>query len=92
MKFPFVCCEYHWLRNFFCVPISNVSVVDLTCCLEKTAKHSDIKKVVKQSSESSQKGILGYNEDNVVFCNFNSDSHSSTFDVGTGISLSDNFV
>uniref|UniRef100_A0A8I6AAX6 Glyceraldehyde-3-phosphate dehydrogenase, pseudogene 1 n=1 Tax=Rattus norvegicus TaxID=10116 RepID=A0A8I6AAX6_RAT len=31
----------------FCVPTSSVSIVDLTCCMEKPAKCDDIKKVVK---------------------------------------------
>ncbi|CAD7666424.1 unnamed protein product [Nyctereutes procyonoides] len=65
----------------FCVPTSNVSVVDLTC-----------HKVVKQASEGPLKGILGYTEDQVVSCDFNSDTHSSTFDTGTGIALNDHFV
>ena len=30
------------------------------------------------------KGILGYAEDQVVFCDFNSDTPSSTFDVSAG--------
>uniref|UniRef100_A0A8C2N1X9 Glyceraldehyde-3-phosphate dehydrogenase n=1 Tax=Cricetulus griseus TaxID=10029 RepID=A0A8C2N1X9_CRIGR len=76
----------------FRVPTPNVSFVDVTCCLEKPAKYEDIKKVVKQASEGPLKGILGYTEDQVVSCDFNSDSHSSTFDTGAGIDLNDNFV
>ncbi|OBS60457.1 hypothetical protein A6R68_08424 [Neotoma lepida] len=66
----------------FRVPTSGVSVMDLTCCLQKAAKYDDIKKV----------GILGHTEDQVVSCDFNSDPHSSTFDAGAGIALNDNFV
>uniref|UniRef100_A0A2K6NLT3 Glyceraldehyde-3-phosphate dehydrogenase n=1 Tax=Rhinopithecus roxellana TaxID=61622 RepID=A0A2K6NLT3_RHIRO len=65
----------------FRVPTANVSVVDLTCRLEKPAKHDDIKKVVKQASRHQ-----------VVSSDFNSDTHSSTFDAGAGIALNDHFV
>uniref|UniRef100_A0A2K5BVI9 Glyceraldehyde-3-phosphate dehydrogenase n=1 Tax=Aotus nancymaae TaxID=37293 RepID=A0A2K5BVI9_AOTNA len=70
----------------FRVPTANVSVVD------KPAKYDDIKKVVKQVSEGPLKGILGYTEHQVVSSDFNSDTHSSTFDAGAGIALNDQFV
>ncbi|EGV91701.1 Glyceraldehyde-3-phosphate dehydrogenase [Cricetulus griseus] len=76
----------------FHVPTPNVSTEDLTCHLEKAAKYEDIKKVVKQASEGPLKDILGYIEDQVISFDFNSDSYSATFDVGSGIALNDNFV
>ena len=60
----------------FCVPTPSVSVVDLTCCLEKAAKCDDIKNVVKQESGGALKGIMGYTEDQIASCYFNSDTTS----------------
>lgn len=51
----------------FRVPVSNVSVVDLTCRIEKGATYDEIKAEVKRASESPElKGILGYTEDEIV--------------------------
>lgn len=76
----------------FRVPTPNVSVVDLTCRLEKGAKYDEIKNVVKEASQGALKGILGYTEDQVVSSDFNTSSFSSVFDAGAGIALNDNFV
>jgi glyceraldehyde 3-phosphate dehydrogenase len=75
------------------VPTANVSVVDLTCRLEKGASYEDIKKTLKEASESEQyKGILEYTEDDVVSSDMIGNPHSSIFDAKAGISLNENFV
>jgi len=76
----------------FRVPTLNVSVVDLTCRLEKAASYEDIKKAMKDASEGPLKGILGYTEDEVVSSDFNGDPRTSIFDAKAGIALNDNFV
>jgi glyceraldehyde 3-phosphate dehydrogenase len=77
----------------FRVPVPNVSVVDLTCRLEKGASYDEIKAVVKAASESGPlKGILGYTDEQVVSSDFNTSNLSSIFDAWAGISLNNNFV
>ncbi|KAH8401097.1 hypothetical protein KR009_003023, partial [Drosophila setifemur] len=76
----------------FRVPVPNVSVVDLTCRLEKAAKMDDIKQAIKEASEGDMKGILGYVEDEVVSTDFNGSRFASVFDSKASISLNDNFV
>jgi glyceraldehyde 3-phosphate dehydrogenase len=74
------------------VPTSNVSVVDLTCRIEKGASYDEIKKALKEASEGDLKGILAYSEDELVSTDLNGDPHSSIFDAKAGISLNPNFV
>jgi len=76
----------------FRVPTANVSVVDLTCTLEKGAKYADICNTIKAAANGEMKGILGYTEDAVVSSDFVSDPRSSIFDAKAGIALTDNFV
>jgi len=75
------------------VPTPDVSVVDLTCRLEKGASYDEIKAVMKAASESPEwAGIIGYTEDKVVSSDFYTDPRTSIFDAGAGISLNENFV
>ncbi|MDD4031586.1 MAG: type I glyceraldehyde-3-phosphate dehydrogenase, partial [Bacteroidales bacterium] len=76
----------------FRVPTVNVSVVDLTCRLEKPAGIEEIKAAMKEASEGEMKGVLGYTEDAVVSSDFIHDPRTSIFDAGASISLNPNFV
>ena len=76
----------------FRVPTPNVSVVDLTCRVEKSTTYDAIKAAMKKASEGSLKGILGYTEDAVVSTDFITDPRASIFDAGAGIMLNPNFV
>jgi glyceraldehyde 3-phosphate dehydrogenase len=76
----------------FRVPTVDVSVVDLTCRLEKSATFEEVKAALKKASENELKGILGYTEEGVVSQDFVSESKTSTFDANASIGLNDNFV
>lgn len=76
----------------FRIPTLDVSVVDLTCRLEKPASYETIKKTMKAASEGELKGILGYTEEAVVSQDFIGETRTSVFDAGAGISMSDKFV
>jgi len=75
----------------FRVPTPDVSVVDLTCRLDKPASYEEICAAVKQASEGAYKGIIGYTDDEVVSTDFLGDTRSSIFDAKAGISLNKNF-
>ncbi|XWS10429.1 hypothetical protein CRYUN_Cryun39dG0076900 [Craigia yunnanensis] len=72
----------------FRVPTPNVSVVDLTCRLQKSASYEDVKAVIKYAAEGPLNGILGYTDEDVVSNDFVGDSRSSIFDAKAGIGLS----
>ncbi|MEM1223519.1 MAG: type I glyceraldehyde-3-phosphate dehydrogenase [Verrucomicrobiota bacterium] len=75
----------------FRVPTPTVSVVDLTVKTEKSTSYEEICQKMKEASEGSLKGILGYTEDQVASSDFIHDELSSIFDAGSGIGLSDTF-
>lgn len=76
----------------FRIPTPNVSVVDLTCRLEKGASYDAVCAAMKKASEGELKGVLGYTEDAVVSNDFMGELCTSVFDAGAGIGLNDNFV
>jgi len=77
----------------FRVPTPDVSVVDLTVKLKKSAPYKDICAAVKAASSSGpMKGIMGYCEDDIVSTDLLGDQRSSIFDVKAGIQLTDTFV
>lgn len=75
----------------FRVPTPDVSVVDLTVRTTKTTSLDEIKKKMKEASETTMKGILGYTEEEVVSTDFVGSTYSSIFDAGACIQLNGNF-
>ena len=76
----------------FRVPTSDVSVVDLTVELDNDASYEDICKAMKEASEGSMKGVLGYTDQKVVSTDFRGESCTSIFDAEAGMALDKSFV
>jgi len=76
----------------FRVPTLDVSVIDLTVRLKKGASYKEICDAVKAASQGKLKGIIGYEDEELVSSDFIGDPRSSIFDVKAGISLNNNFV
>jgi len=76
----------------FRVPTADVSVVDLTCVLDKETSYEDICALIKKNSEGSQKGFLGYCDEPLVSTDFETDERSCIFDADAGIMLNPNYV
>jgi glyceraldehyde 3-phosphate dehydrogenase len=75
----------------FRVPTANVSAVDLTVKLAKETSYAEIMAVLKNASETSMKGILGFTEDLVVSQDFIGDRRTSIVDADAGIGLNSTF-
>jgi glyceraldehyde 3-phosphate dehydrogenase len=64
------------------VPTINVSVVDLVFQAGRDTTVEEINSIVKAASAGSMAGILAYNDEPLVSCDFNHNPHSSIFDAG----------
>jgi len=74
------------------VPVPNVSIVDLTCVLEKKTTKEEINAAFKNAAEGPLQGILAYTEDPVVSSDFNHSTCSAAFDAQSTMVLGGNFV
>ncbi|CAL4322244.1 Glyceraldehyde-3-phosphate dehydrogenase A [Buchnera aphidicola (Eriosoma lanigerum)] len=75
----------------FRVPVSNVSVVDLTVRIQKSVTYKELCDVIKKAALEEMKGVLGYTEEEVVSSDFNSCELTSIFDSKASIALNNNF-
>jgi glyceraldehyde 3-phosphate dehydrogenase len=80
------------------IPAPDVSVVDLTCELEKAAgkdkdeAYKNICEAMKKAANGALKGIVEYTDDEVVSTDFCGDNHTSIFDAKAGLALAPDFV
>jgi glyceraldehyde 3-phosphate dehydrogenase (phosphorylating) len=74
------------------VPTPNVSLVDLTAELEKTATEAAINQAMQAAAEGPLKGILMYCNEPLVSTDFNGTPYSSIFDAQLTKVMDGNFV
>ena len=75
----------------FRVPVSDVSVVDLTFKPTKDTSMGEINAAIKNASETYLKGILRYTEEPLVSSDLIHDPHSCIYDATAGIELNSRF-
>lgn len=68
------------------VPTINVSVVDLTFQAKRNTSVNEVNDIVRKAAEGPLKGVLAFNEDQLVSIDFNHNPASAIFDtVGTRV-------
>lgn len=75
----------------FRVPVTNVSVVDLTVKVKKSTNYQEICDTVYKASQTNMKGILAYTNEEVVSRDFIGFHETCIFDEKAGIMLNPNF-
>ena len=76
----------------FRVPSNDVSVVDLTAELKTKTSYEEICKAIKEAAEGPMKGIIEYNNDELVSADLRGNFNTCIFDEKAGIMLDDSFV
>jgi glyceraldehyde 3-phosphate dehydrogenase len=75
----------------FRVPTLDVSVVDLTCRLEKSTNMKEINEKIKEAANGDLKGVLKFTDDEIVSTDVIGEAHTCLFDSKACIALNDNF-
>jgi glyceraldehyde 3-phosphate dehydrogenase len=76
----------------FRVPVSDVSVVDLTCELARETRWEELCAAMKAASEGPLAGVLGYTDEEIVSADVRGDARTSIFDARAGLQLDPTFV
>jgi glyceraldehyde 3-phosphate dehydrogenase len=74
------------------VPVPDVSLVDLTATLTKSATIDDINGEMREAASGKLEGILAVSEEQLVSMDFLHDSHSAIFDAPSTMVLGDRTV
>lgn len=74
------------------VPTPTVSLVDLTCTLEKNATAEEINAKFQEASEESMKDILGYSEKELVSVDYKQNPLSAIVDAKSTEVIGDNLI
>jgi glyceraldehyde 3-phosphate dehydrogenase len=71
------------------VPVPDVSLVDLTVNLTKSASAEEINAEMREAADGTLQGILAVTDEELVSVDFLHDSHSSVFDAPSTIVIAD---
>lgn len=74
------------------VPTPTVSCTDLVCELSKNVTVEEVNAALKNASETTMKGILGFCEEPLVSIDFRGDERSSIIDAPSTMVIGDNMV
>ncbi|MGY5804781.1 type I glyceraldehyde-3-phosphate dehydrogenase [Rhizobium sp. LEGMi12c] len=69
------------------VPVSDVSMIDLTCRLRENASYKDICAMIREQATSAMEGILAYCDEPVVSTDMRGNPHSSVVDGLAGMQI-----
>src|ERR1017187_613222 len=74
------------------VPVSDVSLVDLTVTLSRAATVDDVNAAFREAADGSVKGFLAGSDEDLISIDFLHDSHSATIDALSTMAIGDRMV